>query len=115
MIDPVMIDRLPILDPTPLADFSAGDLALAQSFLDEFFLHATHYLEELAMALDSSEWVGTAHRLKGAANSIGASRLAYWADYAERAAPSERESALGKALSTFQELKNYCGMSTKYK
>ncbi|WP_417461883.1 Hpt domain-containing protein [Kordiimonas sp.] len=71
-----------VLDPEHLRGFSGGDTDFEAQILGVFAEKAPDYLVDLAGA-DASSWRSYAHKLKGAARSIGAWRLARQAERAE--------------------------------
>ena len=75
-------DESLILDLAHLKEFTAGDEQLEQHVLSLFAEHAPVYLKDLKNS-DPDDWRSTAHKLKGAARSIGAWRLAREAERAE--------------------------------
>jgi len=78
-------DETIILDHEHLSGFTGGDLDFECEVLDIFLNNAPGYLETLCDE-ESEGWRVTAHKLKGAARSIGAWRLARSAERAERLA-----------------------------
>lgn len=81
-------DETIVLDADHLAAFTGGDEELRQSVLSVFRDNAPTYLTDLAET-DPGNWKQVAHKLKGAARSIGAWQLACAAERAERmAAPA---------------------------
>ncbi len=75
-------DETVILDDSHLLEFTGGDSALQAHVLGIFLDHAPTYLEVLCRR-DNENWRADAHKLKGAARSIGAWRLAVEAERAE--------------------------------
>ncbi|MFC3051257.1 Hpt domain-containing protein [Kordiimonas pumila] len=75
-------DETIILDISHLASFTGGDEELVNAVLDTFCNNAPKYLVALIEA-PASDWKASAHKLKGAARSIGAWRLAAEAERAE--------------------------------
>jgi len=78
-------DETIILDCDHLSGFTGGDPDFECEVLDIFLSNAPDYLETLCNS-ESERWRVTAHKLKGAARSIGAWRLARSAERAERMA-----------------------------
>ncbi|WP_374764555.1 Hpt domain-containing protein [Yunchengibacter salinarum] len=89
-------DETVLLDGDHLDGFTAGDPDVTAAVLSVFLEQAEQHLAALARA--DGDWSDRAHRLKGAARSIGAWRLAAAAARAEHlgAAPSgpARQSVL---------------------
>lgn len=75
-------DEKIILDDNHLATFTGGDPSFEAQILDIFLDNAPLYLAALKDTA-TSDWKATAHKLKGAARSIGAWRLAREAERAE--------------------------------
>jgi len=75
-------DEAIILDNSHLSGFTGGDPDFECQVLDIFLANAPNYLEALC-ATNQVDWKSTAHKLKGAARSIGAWRLARAAERAE--------------------------------
>lgn len=73
------------IDREHLAGYSGGDAALEAELVEFFAENAVLYIEELAAAGDAQAWRMAAHKLKGAARSIGALDLGNEAEKAERA------------------------------
>lgn len=73
------------IDREHLAGYSGGDAALEAELVAFFADNALLYIEELAVAGDAPAWRAAAHKLKGAARSIGALALGSEAEKAERA------------------------------
>lgn len=73
------------IDREHLAGYSGGDEALEAELVTFFAENAVLYIEELAAAGDAQAWRAAAHKLKGAARSIGALELGMEAEKAERA------------------------------
>ena len=90
-----------ILDLSHLAEFTAGDEELEQHVLGLFAEHAPKYLKDLKAA-GPDDWRSVAHKLKGAARSIGAWRLAREAERVERMGRAAAEEA--KRSETLEEL-----------
>jgi len=76
-------DETVILDLAHLSGFTGGDPDFECQILDIFLDNAPGYLENLS-AIDQENWKTTAHKLKGAARSIGAWALARAAERAEQ-------------------------------
>ncbi|MEX0297626.1 MAG: Hpt domain-containing protein [Kordiimonas sp.] len=75
-------DESVILDEGHLSTFTGGDPDFENQILDIFLDNAPTYLTAL-IDVDGGNWKATAHKLKGAARSIGAWRLAREAERAE--------------------------------
>lgn len=73
------------IDRAHLAGYSGGDEALEAELVAFFAENAVLYIEELAVACDGEAWRMAAHKLKGAARSIGALELGQEAENAEKA------------------------------
>jgi len=73
---------VPILDVDHLGAAMGGDEALMKHFILRFLENAGRYVDELQARVESSSgiegkvWSGDVHRLKGAARTVGAMRLA---------------------------------------
>ncbi|GHF26286.1 hypothetical protein GCM10017044_21510 [Kordiimonas sediminis] len=75
-------DESIVFDSTHFRDFTEGDPYLETDVLSIFIENAPTYLEALKSA-GPGEWRTCAHKLKGAARSIGAWNLAREAERAE--------------------------------
>lgn len=75
-------DESIILDRDHLAAFTGGDPDFEKKILDIFLDNAPQYLASLRDT-GASDWKATAHKLKGAARSIGAWNLAREGERAE--------------------------------
>lgn len=73
------------IDRRHLAGYSGGDVALEAELVAYFADNAILYIDELAVAGDAAAWRAAAHKLKGAARSIGALPLGAEAEKAEKA------------------------------
>lgn len=77
-----MGQSVPILDIDHLGAAIGGDKALMKHFILRFLENARRYVDELQSRaerggdVDSGGWSGDVHRLKGAARTVGAMRLA---------------------------------------
>ena len=91
-------DESIILDEVHLGEFTGGDTALQAHVMQIFLDHAPGYLEILCEK-DNENWRVDAHKLKGAARSIGAWRLAVSA---------ERAEALGNPAEDDPRRKSHC-------
>lgn len=81
-------DETIVLDDTHLGTFTGGDPDFEKQILEIFLDNAPSYLTALK-DVNQADWKSTAHKLKGAARSIGAWRLAKEAERAEHmGAPS---------------------------
>jgi HPt (histidine-containing phosphotransfer) domain-containing protein len=76
-------DETIVLDRAHLAGFTGGDPSFEAQVLAIFLENAPSYLDALYQS-DGENWKTTAHKLKGAARSIGAWRLARAAERAEK-------------------------------
>lgn len=73
------------IDREHLAGYSGGDEALEAELVAFFAENALLYIEELAVSGDAEAWHAAAHKLKGAARTIGALDLGMVAEKAEKA------------------------------
>lgn len=94
-------DETIVLDRAHLAGFTGGDPSFEKQVLGIFMENAPSYLDILREC-DSDNWKSSAHKLKGAARSIGAWRLARAAERAERMQPPMAADAKRDAL--FEDL-----------
>lgn len=78
----------PIFDPAQLMAFTEGDRELMVEVLRLFISQEQDYLTPLKSG-DERQWREATHRLKGAARSIGAVRLAHLASLAEHRPTAE--------------------------
>lgn len=92
------LDAPPVLDSRQLAQFTENDPRLAADVLADFITMATHTLDKLDTVTRCEEWQAAVHRLKGAAQSVGAARLALLATHAETALQEQRWPALRAAF-----------------
>lgn len=76
-------DESIVLDEVHLREFTGGDVEFQHQVLDIFLDNAPKYLEILCRP-GNDNWRTDAHKLKGAARSIGAWRLAREAERAEQ-------------------------------
>lgn len=90
-------DEDTVLDPGHLRGFTGGDTDFEAQILGVFAEKAPGYLEDLALA-DAESWRSCAHKLKGAARSIGAWRLAREAERAEHQEGVHDDTALRAAV-----------------
>lgn len=90
-------DETVVLDRAHLAGFTGGDPSFEKQVLGIFVDNAPGYLEILK-ACDGDNWKSSAHKLKGAARSIGAWRLARAAERAERMPPPMKADSKREAL-----------------
>ncbi len=96
-------DESVILDEGHLSTFTGGDPDFENQILNIFLDNAPSYLTALK-DVDDGSWKATAHKLKGAARSIGAWRLAREAERAEHlGAPSVGDQ---KRIATVSELQS---------
>ncbi|MFZ5609127.1 MAG: Hpt domain-containing protein [Pseudomonadota bacterium] len=72
-----------LYDRAHLAGFTEGDLDLEHALLSAFCANARDYLDILMRAPAGQEWTDQAHKLKGAANSVGVWSVARWCALAE--------------------------------
>ncbi|MBL4836933.1 MAG: Hpt domain-containing protein [Kordiimonadaceae bacterium] len=87
-----------VLDEAHLKEFTGGDADFERQILGLFMDHAPGYLRQLEQS-GADGWHTMAHKLKGAARSIGAWRLAREAERAEQmGALCQVEPKRGKAL-----------------
>lgn len=75
-------DETVVLDAHHLQEFTDGDVALQAHVMQTFLDYAPSYLKVLCTP-GNENWRADAHKLKGAARSIGAWRLAISAERAE--------------------------------
>jgi len=75
-------DETVILDRHHLAGFTGGDTEFEKQVLGIFVDNAPGYLQHLRTC-DPGDWKSSAHKLKGAARSIGAWHLARAAERVE--------------------------------
>ena len=97
-----------MLDAKHLSGFTGGDPEFECSILDIFVDNAPGYLDTLFLE-QNEEWKMSAHKLKGAARSIGAWKLARAAERAEKraqppAGSSEREKLRTTLYGRLEEL-----------
>ncbi len=89
----------PSFDFDHLARAVGGDRDMMRHFAAAFADHAALYVQELGRSLGvgENEWAGAAHKLKGAAATVGAHRLAALCAEAEAlpAAGDARARAIG--------------------
>lgn len=78
------LSGLSALDTAHIIAFSGGDYALAHDLLQDFLTTLDFHMRLLDVALQADDWREDAHRLKGAAFSIGAHRLAALAAMTEQ-------------------------------
>ncbi len=76
-------DETVLLDEKHLREFTGGDTGFQRQVLGIFLENAPLYLETLCRD-GNDNWRSDAHKLKGAARSIGAWRLAREAERAEQ-------------------------------
>jgi HPt (histidine-containing phosphotransfer) domain-containing protein len=90
-----------VIDWDHLNDMSGGNEVLIQSFLKLFCENAAAYIKALEDAdIDGGEWCRVSHKLKGAAQAIGARQVAVQALKAEKAGtqPAHVRAAMTVAL-----------------
>lgn len=73
-----------VLDTAHVIAFAGGDFALALDLLQDFLATLDFHMRLLDAALVADDWREDAHRLKGAACSIGAMRLGALAAMADQ-------------------------------
>lgn len=84
-------------EPARIAAFAGGDTALAAELTALFVKNAEHYVAEYQAATDQDARDRTLHKLKGAALTVGAGRLAALCLEGERTA-GDHAPELGEAL-----------------
>lgn len=99
-----MSEQAAPLDWAYLAGATGGDTALEAEVLALFLSQAAQYIEALAAHIDDDDWPAHAHKLKGAARSIGARPLAEAAAGSEQAAKNERGERLASLRGEFERL-----------
>src|SRR3546814_9592599 len=82
-------DPVPSFVPHRLLEIAGGDLELFDDMLAEFRENFLTYAAELKQAEGRPEWRDVAHRLKGAAQAVGAEAIAGIAVLAELSAPGD--------------------------
>lgn len=102
-------DREPPFDRAYFASYTGGDDVLANEVLDLFFDNAPSYLDALTKAEGSDDWRAAAHRLKGAARSIGARPLARAAAEAETAPRPDQAAAVERVRAELDRLRAHLG------
>lgn len=83
--------EVPILDREILDHHTMQNKALQRELFALFFEQAPNYIESLRQAVECGcrdDWHMTAHGVKGAARSLGLTRLAVLAQRAETSEPS---------------------------
>jgi len=90
-------DETIVLDCEHLSGFTGGDPEFECQILDIFADNAPGYLDTL-FAEPNDEWKMCAHKLKGAARSIGAWQMARAAERAEKKAQPQAGSIERKKL-----------------
>lgn len=78
-----LLTQKPLLDSGQLLQYSGGDPDLANELLGDFLTLARDYVGQLGKAGTVAEWSDGTHRIKGAAQGIGAAKLALLATMAE--------------------------------
>lgn len=91
-------DETIVLDVSHLEEFTGGDRDLQAHVLAIFMDNAPSYLETLCRP-DNENWRADAHKLKGAARSIGAWWLAIEAERAEALGYPSRDDPRRKKCS----------------
>jgi HPt (histidine-containing phosphotransfer) domain-containing protein len=83
------IEHAPAFVPHRLLEIVGDDEELFDDMLAEFQSNLRTYAADLRSARDRASWRSTAHRLKGAAQAVGAEAIAAVAVVAELAAPGD--------------------------
>lgn len=94
-----MPESFPIIDKALLDDITDGNTELQIEVMRVFLANAPSYLSALRIARDATVWRDQAHKLKGAARSVGAMALAHSAALAEENPPighADRTAALSE-------------------
>ena len=105
-------DETIIVDVMHFREFTAGDRSLEREILQIFLEHVPHYIDVLK-AIETDNWRAMAHKLKGAARSIGAWELACEAERAEEMdiAPAvggaDREKLISELERRFVRVNDY--------
>ncbi len=105
-------DETIIVDLVHFRDFTTGDRALEREVLQIFLDNAPIYIENLSND-DDTKWCSIAHKLKGAARSIGAWNLACEAERAEDNDPAppkgsqERATLIAELMKRFEQVKKF--------
>lgn len=82
-------EQTPAFVPHRLLEISGGDTELFGDLVAEFQDNLRAYARDLHAAVDRAAWRATAHRLKGAAQAVGAEAIGEIAVLAELAAPGD--------------------------
>lgn len=82
-------DAVPAFVPHRLLEITGGDTELFDDMMSEFRANLRAYAADLRASSDRAGWKATAHRLKGAAQAIGAEAIAAIALLAELSAPGD--------------------------
>ena len=83
------VEPHPAFVPHRLLEIAGDDAELLGDMLAEFQENLRTYAAELRLAGDRAEWRALAHRLKGAAQAVGAEAIAQIAILAELSAPGD--------------------------
>jgi HPt (histidine-containing phosphotransfer) domain-containing protein len=83
------VDPLPVLAPQRLLEITGDDTELFGDMIEEFQHNLAAYAKDLRNAEDRAGWRAVAHKLKGAAQAIGAEAIAAIAILAELSAPGD--------------------------
>lgn len=115
------MDSMPSFDTDHLAAAVGGDDALMRKFAGDFVANARRYVADLRVICEGPEegcddWVHTAHKLKGAAQTVGAPRLGALAASAQSDDGSNRhmllmalESELSAVITAVQQWRDTSG------
>ncbi len=82
-------ESVPAFLPHRLLEITGGDTVLFDDLMSEFRANLPAYAAGLRAAKDRASWKAAAHRLKGAAQSIGAEAIGSIALLAELSAPGD--------------------------
>ncbi len=82
-------ESVPAFLPHRLLEITGGDTVLFDDLMSEFRTNLPAYVTSLRAAKDRASWKAAAHRLKGAAQSIGAEAIGAIALLAELSAPGD--------------------------
>ncbi|MBB4630453.1 Hpt domain-containing protein [Sphingosinicella soli] len=82
-------ESAPVFLPHRLLEITGGDTELFDDLMSEFRAHLPAYVGALRAAKDRAGWKAAAHRLKGAAQAIGAEAIGSIALLAELSAPGD--------------------------
>ncbi len=79
----------PLFVPHRLLELTGGDSQLFGDMVAEFQKTLARYADDLAVAKTRAKWKEVSHRLKGAAQAVGAESIAQIAVLAELSAPGD--------------------------